>query len=366
MTPDLTALFKTDAVRSPWPVAIDGSTVSDGDLGPCAICQKRCSQMDCLRPAIGSGPHKCPHGMTYYQLTIADQTVVVYGIVTGSRQQFAATSWLKNSVKGRSASPSQVANWSTSLQNLVSFIDEHSTSQQREMLAGLHDTNRWAREMFRAAERVVWDDHSRPFREAFDAASTDKKTVYKAARILLDTFDFVTIYANPEAARFDDKKSVDLYKLIDKIRIILNFTRKGDSRERIRMYGTCNGAFRLYETFKLVPFALLDNAQKYCLEGEVAIHVEETPEGADIRVCTVGPLIPAEDIPYLFTKGFRSDYAKLIKDRGTGIGLYVAQIVAEAHRTRITAESRALNRSTKKEIPLAENTFRFVIPHDTD
>ena len=84
--------------------------------------------------------------------------------------------------------------------------------------------------------------------------------------------------------------------------------------------------------------ALVDNAVKYgpegqrvvlssaCIDGELRIEVEDR-----------GPGIPETELPLIFERFYR---LAEVGESGSGLGLSIAQTVAEAHGGRIEAESR--------------------------
>jgi PAS domain S-box-containing protein len=85
---------------------------------------------------------------------------------------------------------------------------------------------------------------------------------------------------------------------------------------------------------------LLNNAVKYTYQGSrVGVDAERENGHIIVKVWDTGPGIPAEDIPNLFEKYFRA------KDRtqgasGTGLGLYIARAITEAHGGSIDVKSR--------------------------
>ena len=82
---------------------------------------------------------------------------------------------------------------------------------------------------------------------------------------------------------------------------------------------------------------LLGNAIKFTpAGGEVTVHAE--PMGAHVRfeVRDTGPGIAAEHLPHLFDRYWQ---ARETQELGTGLGLYIAKGIAEAHGGRLWAES---------------------------
>jgi heavy metal sensor kinase len=81
---------------------------------------------------------------------------------------------------------------------------------------------------------------------------------------------------------------------------------------------------------------LLDNAIKYSHHGaSVAVTLDKTSRGYELRVIDQGPGIPAEATPHLFERFFRVDKARSRAERsttaGAGLGLAIARWVAAAH-----------------------------------
>jgi signal transduction histidine kinase len=65
-----------------------------------------------------------------------------------------------------------------------------------------------------------------------------------------------------------------------------------------------------------------------------------------------GPGIRAEELPKLFTRYYRTPSARAGVAAGSGLGLYIAKAIVDAHGGRIWAESR----------PGEATTFQFAIP----
>jgi two-component system sensor histidine kinase KdpD len=92
-----------------------------------------------------------------------------------------------------------------------------------------------------------------------------------------------------------------------------------------------------------VLFNLLDNAQKYGGEGQVAVHARRTGGEVLVSITDEGPGIKPTDLERVFEKfyqGGRSDGRKT----GVGLGLSIAKGLVEAMGGRIWAESPAVRR----------------------
>ena len=101
---------------------------------------------------------------------------------------------------------------------------------------------------------------------------------------------------------------------------------------------------------------LLSNAAKYGDEdAEIGLAVEVDGAQARISVSNKGAGIPPDEIETLFDRYIRSRSARRSAIPGTGLGLYIAKGLVEAHGGRIWATS-ALGATT---------TFHFTIPLDS-
>jgi hypothetical protein len=99
---------------------------------------------------------------------------------------------------------------------------------------------------------------------------------------------------------------------------------------------------------------LLENAAKYADGPVVRLDGSHDPERRELTVAVhdVGKGIPAAELPRLFNKFFRGSEGG--RPSGSGLGLYIARGLVEAHGGRLAASSR-----------LGEgSTFTFTLPTD--
>ena len=84
--------------------------------------------------------------------------------------------------------------------------------------------------------------------------------------------------------------------------------------------------------------ALVDNAIKFGPEGQnITLRSSSAGGGLRVEVGDRGPGIPETELPRVFERFYRLDG---VDEPGNGLGLSIAQTIAEAHGGRIEAESR--------------------------
>ncbi|MBI3962132.1 MAG: HAMP domain-containing histidine kinase [Deinococcus sp.] len=95
------------------------------------------------------------------------------------------------------------------------------------------------------------------------------------------------------------------------------------------------------DRLKQLLLILLDNALKYTpAEGKVLLGLRRDGSTAEVIVRDTGVGIPPEDLPHVFERFYRADPARARDPGGTGLGLPIAQWIAEQHGGRITLQSQ--------------------------
>lgn len=86
---------------------------------------------------------------------------------------------------------------------------------------------------------------------------------------------------------------------------------------------------------------LIDNAIKYTLKGSIHISLEKdnTAGTVFVKVRDTGVGLTQDDIHHLFTKFTRGAGSEKLSTDGSGLGLYVAKKMLEAHRGKIWVDS---------------------------
>ncbi|MCC2630858.1 MAG: sensor signal transduction histidine kinase, partial [Candidatus Paceibacter sp.] len=131
---------------------------------------------------------------------------------------------------------------------------------------------------------------------------------------------------------------------VEKRGLVLNFSYDEDKN-----YMTVGDLGKL----KQVIGNIIDNSIKYTPKGHIDVAVVKPTENKIlIRVSDTGVGINPNVIPKLFQKFSRASNANEVNILGTGLGLYVAKQMIEAHKGRVWAESEGEGKGSKFYIEL--------------
>jgi two-component system, OmpR family, sensor kinase len=95
------------------------------------------------------------------------------------------------------------------------------------------------------------------------------------------------------------------------------------------------------DRLKQLLLILLDNALKYTpANGQITVSLQRQAVDAVITVHDTGTGIPPDDLPHVFERFYRADPTRSRDPGGTGLGLPIAQWIAQQHGGGIVLESR--------------------------
>lgn len=142
--------------------------------------------------------------------------------------------------------------------------------------------------------------------EGFDTAQTTERV--NLSELLQDVVDSVRPLADAKGLRLTCST-------------VENLVVEGDTGALIRLF-----------------MNLLDNAIKYTLSGSVIVTAQRGDKGlAEVMIRDTGIGIPGNHLPHVFERFYRADPSRAAT--GTGLGLTIAQAIADAHGGALTIQS---------------------------
>ncbi len=89
-----------------------------------------------------------------------------------------------------------------------------------------------------------------------------------------------------------------------------------------------------------VVYNLLDNAVKFTNEGgTLSIHITRRDGRVYFTIRNSGIGIPANEMPHIFERFYKSDKSRSLDKNGVGLGLYIVKTVINLHHGEITVRS---------------------------
>lgn len=338
-------VLKLKIVDVPFPVAVSGVQVVDGRVGAHVKCATSCVERECVNAQQWETARICSKSLRYHVYSIGDDLVCIYGLAP-----YNAGVGKNSDLKGRGFPQDFVSAWVGSVRELVNEFTLREGRSRAEALDSLHDISRMALEVSRISEKII--DRS----GGLEKAGALELSLLKASELLVGEFDRIELLINPASAAAGSRYT-HVYKLCHKIVQIIDIAMCRPNNKRIKMIGRSDMTLRLYESVSTLAFALIENSAKHAFSNSDVIYVELSDSAGcvEISVTSVGPVIESSEIANVFDKGFRGRWAQR-RTEGRGVGLFLARIVADAHRTKILVESTPLGYE-RESVPVARNNF---------
>jgi signal transduction histidine kinase len=245
----------------------------------------------------------------------------------------------------------------TAVQNIRAYEAEHQTVEELRRLSALradfvslvsHELRSPMAAVIGAARTLQerWRSLAPEQREAFLALIADETS--RLANLIGDVLHTSQIEAGTFSYTFSD---VDLGRLVEDAVATASI-----GQDEVRVSATVSSSLPPIrgdrERLRQVLANLLENAIKYSPSGdEVEVRARQENGKVWISVADHGPGIPHDQQRLIFEKFGRADIAGGSKP-GTGLGLFIARSIAEAHGGTIDVRSS----------PNAGSTFTLTLP----
>ena len=344
----------------PFPTSDDAGKRQPGyllSLPPiCRSCRTSCwsSLPDGSR---GQGPHHyvCPKGMSLVMLPFPDGQLLVCGILVPEANT-ACTSQVRRQNRSQKASWPVILAWYKAAMTTPPCVERVAEQRVREAIEGLHDIKTAVSLVTRNAEAVVSQYPGDTDDDKIESAPPPIKSLLKSVGLLHGRLTASSIIANPAAAAYGQKHPTPVYRLFH--RMVRLFEEEAARKHiAVRMAGSSYSRPKCYDSFEVIPLVLIHNAVKYSVDGqEIVVRVDDVRAAAvRVEVSSYGPVVPKEMRESIFQKGVRTPEAISFAGSGSGLGLYIADIIARAHNFRIEYDSMPPDPRNH-----GLNVFRFV------
>jgi len=233
------------------------------------------------------------------------------------------------------------------------FLSEQRAVQARDDLVAVvsHDLRNPLASILLHAEAMLTPtrgDHERTVQALHGAAERIRRAAVHMKSMTDDLLDLASIEAHRFALHLQPVESRELVEeavqiaspLADAKRITVEM----EAIDTPRLEADPDRILRVLSN-------LLGNAIKFTPQGgKIAVRAERRADDLSIAVSDTGPGIPAVDLPHVFDRYWKASAAT---SPGSGLGLYIACGIIEAHGGKIWAESSSGGASFTFTLPLA-------------
>lgn len=206
-----------------------------------------------------------------------------------------------------------------------------------------------------SSQTLIGNEIGVDFEDKLDKSNNDLRTLFQSVNFLNEQLGMADIIANPSSVTYGRKHKSSLHGFLHKMMKL--FEPKAAQKDvKISMKGKSDAKVEVYNSFQHIPLILLDNAVKYSLSGrEIIISINDSDSAVVVCVSSYGDIVPDDSKTKIFEKSFRASNVQNKNVSGTGMGLYLAQVIARAHGFSI--DYRHSSSSS-----IGSNEFLFSVP----
>jgi signal transduction histidine kinase len=125
--------------------------------------------------------------------------------------------------------------------------------------------------------------------------------------------------------------------------VLLSFEKKIDEKH-LEVEFNCQEEITVHadtDAVHQVLYNLMDNAVKFVNPGgKLTVNIELRNKKARISIRNTGEGIPADELPHVFDRFYKSDRSRGLDKTGTGLGLYIAKTNINMHNEEINVQSK--------------------------
>lgn len=361
---DIDVIAEGVLAASPFPSVTPTGELRDGSfLKQPRVCRNcpdhRCREL--YAEDVEFKPSACYRGMGIALLAIGTGKIVVTGLLLpGSEAKVPRR--VKKEMAAYQISHEQLKDWRTVSSELIRSADERIRNTIDTSLGMLHDVQTSVSTILRNAEAFISQQPGSNQDERVESLPPAAKALIKSTELLDARLAMMPLLTNPQSARFGKRHATPIYRLVDRLVRILRSTASQRNID-LRITGSSRNTPLTFDSFETVPLVLLENAIKYSQPRQVVeVDVNDVGRGIEVRISSFSPVIPPAERAHLFERGFRGSKATVVASQGSGLGLHLGKIVADAHGFEIH-HSCGDPVVQIDGIDYCPNIFSFVVPH---
>jgi hypothetical protein len=345
----------------PYPtVNADGECLDGLLLLQPDYCKHKCEERQCLTLAVPAGiavfsSYTCHRGFSVFVGRISSTEVVRINGVIDTMTNTAPAHFRRQNRRQKVSNPELQA-WAARFSLAVPAYNEALQVAAKTSIHALHDIKSLIGSILNTAELWVWEQPGESIDEKVQGSPDALRKIYQSCRLLVSLLQLTDILANPEVASFGEPRMQRIHGIL----VLLTRVHEDKATRRgitFRLKGHTYTQVPLYSSFIVLPHVLLDNAIKHSDPNtEIHIAIEDLPRGVlQVDISSCGDLIPVNERLRIFEPHVRGTN---VKATGSGLGLYIARLVAKANGCVLTYRPEPYKGSETRGF----NHFTFMIP----
>lgn len=320
---------------------LQGNIVDGAYIRLLPFCIKKCSSDKCKKyyerlKEAGIGGYCCPYGLASYVYISPIGKVILTGLrIRGIYDKKQSKIVASQEHVYNPVIDVEVCNLVA--QQIVESMCEKNTIEAIEDL--LHETRSLNGQIKNAID-FLWETDTNEDNIDCEALIETLKNVHVSSYMISNRFSYFDSVLNP-ALSIGSPYSAVIFKKFDKMRKLL----KGYQRKNVwivlKSPNQSNYRYNIYPTFETLLFIIMENAIKYSPNNNpVDVIFSEDEYVLDVVIQSIGPYCDENEILHLCDKGFRSENAQIIENRGQGFGLNFAKKICDEHNIDLEFQSK--------------------------
>jgi signal transduction histidine kinase len=356
------SLFKT---LSRYPFIHDLEFYDSNELKQNKTCITKCKKKGCLSlmDSKESSHFICEYGFDNRLVLFEENRYIINGIIYPNNSKI-----LEGTKKVRAnwvVNPNDIDIFLKKLEGIENEIKNRVNHTIESNFSMFHDFKTSMNIFFSCTQELINRLPGSDFESKLKSSDSLYQSLFSALQLITSQLGMIDVIINPKRIQFGNKKSVNLYRLFEKIKILFSHVaaNKRDIKINLISEGRRIRDCYCYESIEFIPLILIDNALKYCVPGyDVDIKLEQSFNSVKVIVKNIGPLVPEENKDLIFHKFYRDPSAEEFAKEGIGMGLWIAQSILNAHNSKLNYFGSKFTTFSKINPKMGLNIFEFDLP----
>lgn len=345
---------------SKYPFIVENTLIDSIELKQNKTCIEKCKEKDCLNlfdKQINHSHYTCSKGYDNLLHIIGGLKFITNGLIYKSNKTIPQGR--KEVRKEWIVDEASVLLFSNKIQEIENHLIKRNNETMEKNFSMFHDFKTSMSIFFNCTQDIVNKLPGNSFIEKLENSDTSYKDLYNSLELITSQLRMVDVILNPKSIVFGRKKSINIYQLFEKIKILFGHlsTKKRDINIKLIKEGWYDSC-ECYESIEFIPLILIDNALKYSVpNSDIEIKFEQHKGIIKVMVKNIGPVVSDENISKIFDKFFRDESGKSFSKEGIGMGLWIAKEILNAHNCELH-----YFKDTKESRTIGLNIFEFELP----